>query len=594
MAVSKLLAALIAIVVLACSAVPAAAQQPAPRLGMNVDRVLHSLDWSVWNRHTDAVAADGIRLVRSDAFWGWVERTPPQDGVHTYNWLVLDAFAMTLAQRGLQWQPVLGYSAWWSTTGPNGDTHAPPRDNADYAAYVAAFADRYGRGGKFWEEHPELPQLPVTSYEIWNEPNGAWFWLPRPDAARYADMYIRARSAIKREDPAARAIMGGLTPWGATDYVRAMYSARPELRGAVDAVGLHPYARTGAGVYRSVRSMRTTLEELGDGAVPLHLTELGWPTRGTGLDLIVPEAERARLLEETADTLIRSDCGVETIFPYTWMTAQRTPDDYEEWYGLVAPDGTRSPSVEAYRRVVARYASNPPDRARPLYVCKPPPASQDANGNGVPDAVDALPLDARDADRDGKPDHLDTDDDNDRVADASDAFPQNGWESSDTDGDRAGDNFDLDDDNDRLPDVDEARRGTSPADLDTDDDGLADGAERRTHPARRDSDRDGLPDGLERGVARGIPDPPTAVDGTERSRFRRDRDPRTRTLATRRDSDRDGLRDGREDRNRNGRRDSRETRPHARDSDGDRIADGRDPRPLKAGGRRWAARRARR
>ena len=51
--------------------------------------------------------------------------------------------------------------------------------------------------------HPELPALPVVAYEIWNEPNGGWFWLPRPDPARYADMYIRARAAIKGVDPAA-------------------------------------------------------------------------------------------------------------------------------------------------------------------------------------------------------------------------------------------------------------------------------------------------------------------------------------------------------------------------------------------------------
>ena len=584
--------ALIALVVLACAAGPAAAQEPEPRLGMNVDRVLHSLDWYAWNRHADAVAGDGIRLARSDAFWEWVEMAPPEDGVHTYNWMVLDVFAMTLAQRGVRWQPVLGYSAWWATTGPNGDTHAPPRDNADYAAYVAAFAERYGRGGEFWEAHPELPELPVTTYEIWNEPNGPWFWLPYPDAARYADMYIRARSAIKQEDPSARAVIGGLTPWGAPEYVRAMYAARPDLRGQVDGLGLHPYSPTAAGVYRSVRSMRTTLEQLGDGAVPMHLTELGWPTRGENFGLVVPEEERARLLEETADTLIRSDCGVETVFPYTWMTAQRTPDDYEEWYGLVAPDGTRTPSVEAYKRVVARYASSPPDPARPLYVCNPPPPSPDENRNGVPDAVDALPAEARDGDRDGTPDHADPDDDNDGVPDTSDAFPMDPAESVDTDGNGTGDNADLDDDGDRLADWDEARLGTSPADLDSDDDGLTDGAERRTNPRRRDSDRDGLPDGLERGVVAGIADPPTAVRGTDLSRFRRDRDPRRRTRATARDSDRDGIADGREDRNRNGRRDRRETGAHMRDTDRDRIADGRDPKPLDGLRRRRGARRS--
>jgi hypothetical protein len=58
-----------------------------------------------------------------------------------------------------------------------------------------------------------------------------------------------------------------------------------------------------------------------------------------------------------------------------------------------------------------------------------------------------------------------------------------------------------------------------------------------------------------------VADPPGPVRGTALRRFRRDRDPRTRTNPRRRDTDRDGLRDGREDRNRNGRRDRGERNP---------------------------------
>ena len=38
------------------------------------------------------------------------------------------------------------------------------------AAFVSSFAQQYGRGGTFWSQHPELPYLPVESYEIGNEP----------------------------------------------------------------------------------------------------------------------------------------------------------------------------------------------------------------------------------------------------------------------------------------------------------------------------------------------------------------------------------------------------------------------------------------
>lgn len=117
-------------------------------------------------------------------------------------------------------------------------------------------------------------------------------------------------------------------------------------------------------------------------------------------------------------------------------------------------------------------------------------------------------------------------------------------------------------------------RRVAARDLDTDDDGLSDARERRagTSPLRRDTDRDGLHDGQELGIA-------DAGRSTAPSRFRADLDPSSRTSPRRRDTDRDGLADGREDRNRNGRRDRRETDPRRRDTDRDGLSDRRDARP---------------
>jgi hypothetical protein len=142
------------------------------------------------------------------------------------------------------------------------------------------------------------------------------------------------------------------------------------------------------------------------------------------------------------------------------------------------------------------------------------------------------------------------------------------------------DSQDADDDGDGISDAAERVLRTSALDLDTDDDGLSDDAEEAgvTDPARADSDRDRLPDGLELGRTRGVGDPPGTARGTEGTRFRRDRDPRTRTHPRRRDFDRDGLADGVEDRNRDGRRQPGETDPRRRDTDADGIPDGRERR----------------
>ena len=71
---------------------------------------------------------------------------------------------------------------------------------------------------------------------------------------------------------------------------------------------------------------------------------------------------------------------------------------------------------------------------------------------------------APDIDKDGKPNHLDEDDDNDGVVDKLDAFPWNPRERRDTDGDGVGDNSDSDDDGDGWSDQEELRAGTDPLD----------------------------------------------------------------------------------------------------------------------------------
>jgi len=95
-----------------------------------------------------------------------------------------------------------------------------------------------------------------------------------------------------------------------------------------------------------------------------------------------------------------------------------------------------------------------------------------------------------DSDYDGISDKLDTDDDNDGVLDADDAFPLDANESVDTDGDGIGNNIDTDDDGDGVLDVNDAYPLDSAESLDTDNDGVGNNADN-------DDDGDGLPDSYE-------------------------------------------------------------------------------------------------
>jgi hypothetical protein len=323
-------------------------------VGGILDRWGHRL--SIADEHVKLAGESGIRLGRTDAFWAWGEPNAPQNGRHRYDWSRLDNAPQLLAHDGIRWLPILDYSTYWAAT-VSGNDKTPPKSDADFAAYAEAFARRYGRGGSFWSEHPELPALPVTAYEVWNEPNLHVFWQPTPDPVRYAGMFLAARDAIKRADPKATVMVGGLAPYADT-YVKDMYAARPELRSKVDAVAYHPYAADADLVLRLVRRLRGTLDDLGEDDVPLWITEVGWPTQGTGglSASALPDPTRGGNLSLVTDSLLASNCDVETITPYTWATPESDPEHDEMWLGMFHPNTKPTEEGTAYVASVARNA----------------------------------------------------------------------------------------------------------------------------------------------------------------------------------------------------------------------------------------------
>ena len=75
------------------------------------------------------------------------------------------------------------------------DVLCAPADPGPFAQFAGAAAARYA-------------PLGVHDWEIWNEPNGA-FWLPAPNPAAYV-AWLRVMPAIKAADPEATVISGGL------------------------------------------------------------------------------------------------------------------------------------------------------------------------------------------------------------------------------------------------------------------------------------------------------------------------------------------------------------------------------------------------
>lgn len=317
---------------------PAAGGLPAPpgqAFGVNVNRLFNDQGNTPAQiaAQLAAVHATGATVARSDAFWEAAEPHAPVAGQHHYDWTFDDGVAGALAAQGLTWLPIIDYTAPWAQSVP-GQDHSPPRSAADYAAYAGAFAQRYGSDGTFWRAHPQLQARPVTAIEIWNEPDNPEFWVPRPDAAAYAQLYVAARAAVDAVKPGIRVLIGGLT--NAAAFLPAMVQAVPELRGRVDGAAIHPYG-TPAVVVARVRGARAALVALGMGSVPLYITEFGWTTQPPGAVAYTPASRRPAEISGVLATLGHLECGLAATLLYTWVTPERNPADPQDWYGIANP-----------------------------------------------------------------------------------------------------------------------------------------------------------------------------------------------------------------------------------------------------------------
>ena len=216
---------------------PAKLAPGAEQFGVSVNRLFNDGTYSQQQIDSQLAAlhATGATIARSDALWEASEPAAPVGGVHHYDWGFDDAIAAALARHGLRWLPIIDYSAPWAESVAGSD-HSPPSSAADFAAYAAAFAARYGSGGSFWRAHPDLRAAAgrhVRDLERARQPEllGA---RARRRRATPTSTGPRA-NAIFAVDPSARVIVGGLSNPGA--FLPALLAAAPDLRGTSTASG---------------------------------------------------------------------------------------------------------------------------------------------------------------------------------------------------------------------------------------------------------------------------------------------------------------------------------------------------------------------
>lgn len=322
------------------------------------------------DRHLEGIANLGVTFVRSQADWRRVEQEHPV-GRAGRDFTITDAWVERLSAHGLRWQVVGNGRPTPRWAADEADylacgSRAAPADADHFPRYMAALARRYGHEGSFWREHPDLPELPPIAYEVWNEPNHGAFWCPQPDPEAYATLLAKTANAIRRVDPSATILFGGLAafesaapsdgPLGRLSYreflIRALQSAPAR---AVDGVAVHPYGATPAVVGAQLEGFRSAINAAGLASVPLYVNEAGWYTNGIGGRPPTPEATRSEYIGEFAATVwsARERLNIASFAPYSWTTREQDPADPQDWFGLADPASARPyPSALAYGAAV--------------------------------------------------------------------------------------------------------------------------------------------------------------------------------------------------------------------------------------------------
>jgi len=297
------------------------------------------------NRELDAAVRAGITWLRIDLDWSVIE---PVEG--RMNFAQTDGLVAAARARGFSVLGVLDYTPRWAQdpTVRAGTTHGRPSTPEVFAAFASKAANHYAQQ--------------ITTYEIWNEPNLALFFLPRPDAAYYTRMVQASYQRIHAAIPGATVLAGSLAPGGdnadgtsvaPTTFAEQMYGAGVE--GSLDAFSDHPYSypaspndpRTAAyNAFYRLRYIFGTLQRHGDGARQIWLTEIGAPSAAVTTDEGVVPIDEKRQAEIIGETLMAAgQLGYSgPAFIYTLRDDQTGSPDIGKNFGLLRSDFSPKPA----------------------------------------------------------------------------------------------------------------------------------------------------------------------------------------------------------------------------------------------------------
>lgn len=271
--------------------------------------------------------------------------------------------------RGIQVLGILGGCPAWANGGKEPAYPPTPENLVHWADYVRTVATRY-RGR-------------VSAWEIWNEEN-IQFWQPKPDPVYYVQLLSIASEEIRKADPQAKVVMGGMAGVGADYLIEAFKAGALKY---VDAVAYHPYAETvgeetdppealqwpkevlSRNLVHALRDLIWQYEKTR--SIELWITELGWSASDSHPSPVDPETQAPYIMRAMINY---ASTNLDRCIIYSLR------DDVEEvqdWCGLLEYDFTPKPAYHYYRtfmEVFGEATSQDPTAAS--FVCSRPSTLQ--------------------------------------------------------------------------------------------------------------------------------------------------------------------------------------------------------------------------
>ena len=334
---------------------------PTGFFGVMADGALMTRDDASFAHEFELMKASGVETVRPVVYWADMQ---PEHGGPLVT-TSLDRLIGEAAKNGIGVEPVVLRAPAWARIDA-GNVSSPPKDPADFAAFMKALIGRYGPSGTFWTDNPTIPKRPQRVWQVWNEPNLDRYWSsPQPFAKRFVALLRAAHDAIKAADPGATVIGPGFgnRSWEAMEQA---YKAGMN-HSMYDVAATHPFSYRVENVLKIVKLVRGVMAKNGDAQVPLSISEITWASskgeRATDIsDFATTPAGQARKLTKAYQALMakRRAWRLQDVIWSTWLSSDGADGSTNlfDWSGLrrlnpADPDGAPldKPALAAYRKL---------------------------------------------------------------------------------------------------------------------------------------------------------------------------------------------------------------------------------------------------